>query len=430
MFFTFRSNHCHKLPFILILGVATTTTTIFHTLSFAETTRIKLHAFSSQSPVINLNHILEDIILTPRSSFHLSGKVFEYFVGVFLYYDLTVKEFLKSFRYCLLEHYSKGNAFAICSTTYAESIRTIDQMTHVDIEMIRRLPSFRPYVESLTNYADVIAIFSDDEYFRSTLKPLVRNIFSYFLKFHCFVRVLLILVKDLPQAPLGKNLRDIYSNSFSANQNVIDSEEFSKCWQYLEYISKQEIVILLDKCCEMMNNYAATYCSDNDKNVDKYVAMDARNCIEMEIEQLTAFKLDLLNVGQSMDDKKNRQSLSKKSNELKNVDSRQMLQQRLLEMAQQTRTETNQELRKLLDYLKDKIFGKHLISFNRGPPLIELFVFSDITAIRAHLKGAPRGAIHRALTNPQYYIQVNSEHSKNPNHTNENDYYFFLYFDK
>lgn len=58
-----------------------------------------------------------------------------------------------------------------------------------------------------------------------------------------------------------------------------------------------------------------------------------------------------------------------------------------------------------LEFLRDEVFAVHLLPFKAGPPLLELFVFSDLAAIRSHIMGAPRAALHTALHNPQTYLQ-------------------------
>lgn len=55
--------------------------------------------------------------------------------------------------------------------------------------------------------------------------------------------------------------------------------------------------------------------------------------------------------------------------------------------------------------MKASIFQKYLRPLENGPPLLELFVFSDSRSLRQHIVGAPRAALHTALTNPQSYLQ-------------------------
>lgn len=371
--------------------------TIFHTLSFTQTTRIKLREFTSQSPAIGLNQIIDDIILTPTSSFHLSNRLFAYLIDIFLFYDLTTTEFIKSFKFCMLEHYSLGNGYALCAPSYEQCVRNIKKLNNDDIESIRRLPSFRPYVESLTDWQAVIDILTNDEYFRKKLMTMSRDIYSYLFGYHCCMRVLLLMAKDLPNAPLGKHLRNIYTR-FEGCENIIDSQDFQGCWQLLELMSRLELIALLEKCCQLLENVCATYCVQNG---DEY----EQDCINFILDVRAKIRDAIVDL--SMDKPAQSTSSANESMDLKKFDSRQSMQMKMLELAKQSRSDSNRDVKSALSTLKDQIFGRYLLPFKKGPPLIDLFVYSDYENIRTHLRGAPRSAVHTALTDPEHYLQVN-----------------------
>jgi origin recognition complex subunit 3 len=62
-------------------------------------------------------------------------------------------------------------------------------------------------------------------------------------------------------------------------------------------------------------------------------------------------------------------------------------------------------MKTFIQYLEINIIQENLKPADRGPPLIELFVFTDITTARQHLLGTPRASIHTALNNPNDYLQ-------------------------
>lgn len=390
----------------MILGVATTTEAIFHTLSFNETTRIKLHAFSSQSPMQIIDRIIDEIILSPLTAFHLSGKVFSYLINVFLSYDLTVKEFVRSIRFCMLSHYSEGDAYAICAQSYQRRQKYFSKLSKETIDSIRRLPSFRPYVEAMTIPADIIAILTDDEYFVNAFGPLICNVEIYFMKFHCFIRMLLVMVRDLPQSPLGKQLHEIYTAC--SDQVVVDSEAFKKCWQYLEFMSRNEMIILIQKCQSEIKEFLQVFCHEKNVEINPYVRNEMRKCANGIIEDLNQH-IDGLTQS-SVSAKPINCIESTSPDDLQAVTSRHEWQQKLLEKAQQTRAENADDIRKVLNYLRDSVIAKCVVPVSKAPTFTELFVFSNFNEVQAHLKGAPRGAIHNALANPQHYLQVSLNH--------------------
>lgn len=63
-------------------------------------------------------------------------------------------------------------------------------------------------------------------------------------------------------------------------------------------------------------------------------------------------------------------------------------------------------LRKFVAFVRNDVIGRHLLAIQNAPPLMELFVFTKSDFLKAHVNGAPRGAVDTALTNPRSYIDV------------------------
>ena len=42
-------------------------------------------------------------------------------------------------------------------------------------------------------------------------------------------------------------------------------------------------------------------------------------------------------------------------------------------------------------------------------PLHEIILFDDLPSIRRRISGSPRGAVHLALNNPHYYLDVRKQ---------------------
>lgn len=95
-----------------------------------------------------------------------------------------------------------------------------------------------------------------------------------------------------------------------------------------------------------------------------------------------------------------------------------------MELAQQTKRETHSAVKNLMNYIENDVIGKHLTSFFNGPPLIELFVFTKSELLKAHVNGAPRGAVDIALSNPYSYLDVSIYSFLNLN--NIQQFYKFL----
>jgi origin recognition complex subunit 3 len=106
----------------------------------------------------------------------------------------------------MLEHYSRGNIYSLC-TAYTDGVeQAIHRLTSTDIGQVRRLMSFRPYVESLASSEEVIALLTQDDYLKRKLPNLLRNVHEYLFNFNLSLEILQVFVGDLPKSPLGKQV--------------------------------------------------------------------------------------------------------------------------------------------------------------------------------------------------------------------------------
>lgn len=104
----------------------------------------------------------------------------------------------------MLEHFSQGNARALCVKTKDIS-KILDQFSHDDLEDVRHLLSFRKLVENSTP-EDRIALLTDDAFLKKTILIELTNLHKYLYTFHFFLKCLFELVSDLPKYPLGKQV--------------------------------------------------------------------------------------------------------------------------------------------------------------------------------------------------------------------------------
>lgn len=361
-----------------------------------------MRVFTGQPSNQILDQILDDVILTPQCPFQLGSKVLEYLKSVFIFYDLTSKNFLKSTHFCLLDQYSRGNAYSIYSTTYHQAKKNIAQLKHEDFEMIRSLLSIRPFVEDMMDDPkNVLAFFKEDEFLHRQLIGLVRDVYTYFLKFYGYIRFLWTLVKDLPKSPLGKRLSDIYTYCHASHKSVITTEEFQKCWQLLAMMSKNEFIALLEKSCTALQQYEDNYANENDSTIDKSVLKETQNAFDHSVESIKEMIIEL---------KQDRQSAERlPTDELnkQNFVTRTDFNQYLLQKQKQAKSDANNmKMDKILKFIRIDVIEKHLPQQNKAPPLLELFVYSDYDKFKSHLRGTSRSSIHKALTDPHCYLQV------------------------
>lgn len=188
----------------------------------------------------------------------------------------------------MIEHYFRGKIYALCDS-YHESVKLIKTLDHEDLEAIRHLMSFRPYVESLTDCKEVISILTDDEFLRKKLPKLLRECHVYIVIQRIFLEFFKVIIEDLPKQPLGHQIRELYPMLASAN--VAEIDEFKEIWQMLSFMCKRNrgshhkyynlqkswvsIEILADKTAERgratLNSWT---CVNQVKNLENEIALN------------------------------------------------------------------------------------------------------------------------------------------------------------
>lgn len=308
-----------------------------------------------------------------------------------------------------MEHFFQGNAYALC-TNYGKSLTKIKNLTHEDMETIRKQLSFRPYVENINDCKRIIAILTDDNYLKKKLPSLLRDCHVYFMVLRVFLEFLTVLVEDLPKCPLGKYRRELYASCMA--RDICLEPEFKECWQILALMSKDEFVAKISNAIKSTEDFL-------DKEI-KNIEL-AEDCEKIVMDKLQQVK-DLLTkvVAAGMDKATGSKQKDKTSpDELKQLSSRHDLKEKLLQMSKQQKQQTTEFTRciqETLKFIEQQIVAQHLGPLQKAPPLYELFVFTDISTVRRNIIGAPRAALHMALNNPHFYLQCKccglKEHSQ------------------
>ncbi|XP_052840799.1 LOW QUALITY PROTEIN: origin recognition complex subunit 3 [Drosophila gunungcola] len=398
------SAHCVALPFVLVLGVATAMTAVHGTLPYHVSSKIRLRVFQTQAAPTGLNEVLDKVLLSPKYAFHLSGKTFKFLTHIFLYYDFSIHGFIQGFKYCLMEHFFAGNAFALC-TDYSKALARIKQLTHEDMETIRRLPSFRPYVEQINDCKRIIAVLTDDDYLKKKLPQLLRDCLLHFLLFRSSLEFLTELVGDLPRCPLGKLRRELYVNCL--NKAVVTTPEYKECVQMLSFLSKDEFVAKVSRCLDRTEQFLA----DEIASLELGEACTA--VLQPQLETIRKSVDDVVNASMATVKSPN-QERAPTADHLTAVASRQELKEQLLQRSKEDKSRHQQNtpttqfaraLQKTLQLIESLLVQDHLRPLHDAPPIHELFVFSDIATVRRNIIGAPRAALHTALNNPHFYMQ-------------------------
>ncbi|XP_015372173.1 PREDICTED: origin recognition complex subunit 3 [Diuraphis noxia] len=238
-FILLLSYYVKEIPIVLGIGIATSISNLHNSLPHHVVTKLQVKTFVSEASVVFLNNIMDQVFLKPDCSFYLGGRILEYMTEVFLYYNFSIKQFIESLKFCLMEHFYQKPLNCICVAHESAQGALFDSLDKKTLEEITKLRS--------TNYKLKI-----DNNFKENFLQSIRNLKACIDDFHIGLRVLHILVVDLPHSPLGTQLREMYSTAMK--KHIIDDTSYKTCLQLLKFLSKDDLLAKFDKILHVFKN--------------------------------------------------------------------------------------------------------------------------------------------------------------------------------
>ncbi|KAF7476071.1 Hypothetical predicted protein [Marmota monax] len=380
-FIIISSQHLHEFPLILIFGIATSPIIIHRLLPHAVSSLLCIELFQSLPCKEHLTTVLDKLLLTAQFPFKISEKVLQILTNIFLYHDFSIQNFVKGLQLSLLEHfYSQPLSVLCCSLPEAK--RRINFLSANQCENIRRLPSFRRYVEKQVSEKQV-ALLTNERFLKEETQSLLENLHVYHTNYFLVLRCLHNFTSSLPKYPLGRQIRELYCTCLE--KNIWDSEEYASALQLLRMLAKDDLMTILQKCFKVFKSSSEKQLGSTAKRIEEFLAQF-----------------------QSLDDAKEEEDAS--GSQPKGLQKTDLyhLQKSLLEMKELRRTSKKQTrfevLREKVVNFIDCLVREYLLP-PETQPLHEVVYFSAAHTLREHLNAAPRIALHTALNNPYFYIK-------------------------
>ncbi|KAF7382393.1 hypothetical protein HZH68_015312 [Vespula germanica] len=377
-FILILSSYSDTIKFVLFFGIATTLHVVHRSLSYDATSKLKIKVLHMQTQVKSLADILEGMIFSPDISFRLTGRAFQLLTDIFLFYDFSVDRFLQNYKLCMIQHFYGKNINSLCCQQKDIKSR-LSLLTEEDIKDLKKLPSIAKYLqmrkESNKNEEEL-----NDKKFKDLIETLLMEFHEYITRFLTVLRCLHILVSTLPKAQLGKQLREVYTKAVYSS-NITESQEYKECLQLLNFLSKEELLTKLESIEKILED-------TKDPLMKKF-----RVNLTMRINEIRNASLDVIS-GSSKEIVSANEKLT-----------RVQLKEKLLKMSQTHKRSPYKEAQfDLINYLDREIFNVHLSNPNKVPTN-EIFCYNDGNAVKQHVRGSVRGAIHMGLNDPQMYLQ-------------------------
>ncbi|XP_062980963.1 origin recognition complex subunit 3 [Elgaria multicarinata webbii] len=380
------SSHCiHEFPLVLVFGIATSPMIIHKLLPHSVSSLLCIELFQSLSCKEHLTKVIDKLLLTSQFPFKLSEKVLQVLINLFLYHDFSVQNFIKGFQLSLLEHFYSHPLSVLCCEL-EEAKKRVNFLSHSQCENIRRLPSFRRFVESQVSNKQTV-LLTDDECLKEAAQGLLQDLHTYHENYFPVLQCLHAVTSSLPKYPLGKQIRELYCACLE--KRVWETEEYESAIQLVRMLAKDELVAILEKCIAILASFPAKHLGNPSEKMEEFLGR-LRNP-EAETND---------------DQEKSISSLK----ELQKKTDLYHLQKTLLEMKESRRLKKLTQFEMLRFEVADFIDGlvKNYLAPAEMQTLHEVMYFSAANTLREHLNAAPRVALHTALNNPYFYMKHES----------------------
>ncbi|NXK95658.1 ORC3 protein, partial [Formicarius rufipectus] len=381
-FIVISSQHIHELPLVLIFGIATSPMIIHRLLPHSVSSLLCIELFQSLSCKDHLSTIIDKLLLSDQFPFKLGEKVLQVLINIFLYHDFSVQNFIKGFQLCIVEHFFSQPLSVLCCQLI-DLEKRVNSLSHDQCENIRRLPSFRSYVEKQESEKQ-IALLTSDNFLKEESQKLLEDLHVYHYNYVSVLRCLHVFTSSLPKYPLGKQIRDLHCACLE--NPVWETEEYESSLQLARMLNKSDLVTLLQQCVEIL-------LSSSGKEFDKTV------------EKLKEFLTQFQNLEAEAFQERDVSVSSLK--ELQKKTDLYHLQKTLLELKESRRSKKLTKFEMLrfevVDYI-DCLVRKYLVPADHRT-LHEILYFNTASVLREHLNAAPRTALHTALNNPHWYLK-------------------------
>ncbi|XP_047514983.1 origin recognition complex subunit 3 [Pieris napi] len=394
------SSYISTLPVVLIFGVATSVSALHKSFPYQVSSKLLIKVFHSQPSHVYMNQVLENIFLTHSSPFHLSGKAFELLTDVFLFYDFSVTGIIQSIKYCMMDFFYADNIKSLCGDREKLNAR-ISKLTSDDLENIRRLLSFRPFLE-VQDCQTKIGLFEDDNFFKEVLQEELHKLHDYLFSFYLSLRLLAVFVKDLPKNVMGKSVREIYAKC--ATEHIVKTEAFKESMQLINFQSKVQLLETIQSAIKVVNNALQSTSPGPLRSPTKNMLNKSINSLGEEF--VKNIKIHFVIFRRQIENASTEVTVQEEDDDDFDLrGSRHKLKEKLLKATRVDRIQSEFMMirSRFVNYLEE-IFEKSLL-----PPhtqtFHEILFFTEVSNVKKQIVGAPRGALHVALSNPQCYLQ-------------------------
>lgn len=404
------------LPFVLVFGVATTVESVHRSLPHSVTSLLAMQKLTAEPSIEILDKFIRAVVMSEEVPFKLGSKILQILFETFAFCDLSVKNILTAYQWCLLEHFSGRPTSVLCHADSARRQKIIEnEFSDRDLDSFMTLPSFMKHVAS--NPEQFAVLLEDKKKFRQFLCEKIEILWQRTKTFNIFVGALHAMAVELPKDTLAQCFYSVYCSCMC--EPVTQSHEYRKTFAFLQLSEKGDLI----KRIKAFKDYLIDY-SENNEDASKAVIEASKLLDDLEnmntgeaSPQKPSKKSDVESPARSSPRKQPPPPSVAPAEDLKlkiKINRFQFQEKLLQEAKEKSKQEVVKnpfiELRQKVIQFWHKTFELHL---GTGPtsclPSKQVFneiqYFDEVGLMREHLIGNPRDALQTALQDPKFYLE-------------------------
>ncbi|KAF9570993.1 Origin recognition complex subunit 3 [Mortierella alpina] len=412
---TICSNYQDRIPFVLLLGLATSIDALHQGLPKSVLSLLRTKTFLMQQSSECLTAIVEDLFIHANVGLMVGPLPLKQLIDQFIHYNFSVGGFVSNLKYVVMHHYYANPLSMLCDRSLTAQSKALELLGKGHYDHIRMLPSFQQYVESKieSDPQTVEMLLMDDEFLALQIPDLANDLHDYHRNFAFVFDFLWFLQSRFPISVLKKSKRALKLNSNDMMLFVEDwlqlFKQFPRCKQTGSFeesneMEKEMLVIqsirdrmaaLLDvvsedsvtSSSEIEDNDAADEGSDREQNTPQRMA-NGRSQRESAGSSTFVKKRKLVSL--KANDTESRQTkIAKKSRDTARLPKGALGAYTLLV------TEVDETIGRIL---------RTYLDCHTRMPLNEIFYYSQLTIQQKAFLPQPRASIQTALGQPELYL--------------------------
>ncbi|KAF9931661.1 Origin recognition complex subunit 3 [Mortierella alpina] len=209
---TICSNYQDRIPFVLLLGLATSIDALHQGLPKSVLSLLRTKTFLMQQSSECLTAIVEDLFIHANAGLMVGALPLKQLIDQFIHYNFSVGGFVSNLKYVVMHHYYANPLSILCDRSLTAQSRALELLGKGHYDHIRMLPSFQQYVESKVESDPQTAemLLMDDEFLALQIPDLVNDLQEYHRNFAFVFDFLWFLQSRFPISVLKKSKRALY----------------------------------------------------------------------------------------------------------------------------------------------------------------------------------------------------------------------------